>query len=151
MDIGAGKAYPAGALSNFSPSPFVLDGINIASMEGFLQSLKFSNPEKQVYVCGLVGKKAKFTGKRKRWQRDGILWWRGKEINRYSQDYQDLLARAFAAKFDQNESARKALLASGKAVFRHSLGKNKQSETVLTVTEFCSLLTKNREKHSKAA
>ena len=150
MDIGAGKTYPAGALSNFSPHPFVLDGINIASMEGFLQSLKFSNPEKQAQVCGLVGKMAKFTGKRKRWQRDGILWWRGKEVDRYSREYQDLLDRAYAAMFDQNESARKSLLASGNAVFRHSRGKNKQSETVLTATEFCSRLTKNRERLQKA-
>lgn len=144
LDIGSGNAYPAGALSNFSPHPFVLDGINIASMEGFLQGLKFSNPDKQVQVCGLVGKKAKFTGKRKRWQRDGKLWWRGKEVDRYSQEYQDLLDRAYVAMFDQNESARKALLASGNAVFRHSTGKNKQSDTVLTVSEFCSRLTKNR-------
>lgn len=47
MDIGSGKGYPSSALSNFSPHPFVLDGVEIASMEGFLQSLKFSNIEIQ--------------------------------------------------------------------------------------------------------
>ena len=51
MDIGSGKGYPASALSNFAPHPFVLDGVPIASMEGFLQGLKFSNPEMQKYVC----------------------------------------------------------------------------------------------------
>jgi len=40
MDIKSGVGYPASSLSNFSPHPFVLDGVQIASMEGFLQSLK---------------------------------------------------------------------------------------------------------------
>jgi predicted NAD-dependent protein-ADP-ribosyltransferase YbiA (DUF1768 family) len=149
MDIGSGKAYPAGALSNFSPHPFVLDGINIASMEGFLQSLKFSNPEMQVEVCRLVGKKAKFKGKGKRWQKDGKLWWRGQEVDRFSQDYQDLLDRAYEAMFTQSNSARDALLASRDAVFQHSLGKNKETDTILTTQEFCSRLTKIRTKLQK--
>jgi predicted NAD-dependent protein-ADP-ribosyltransferase YbiA (DUF1768 family) len=63
MDIGSGKGYPSSALSNFSPHPFVLDGVEIASMEGFLQSLKFSNIEIQKEVCKLIGKAAKFKGK----------------------------------------------------------------------------------------
>jgi hypothetical protein len=45
MDIRSGKDYLASALSNFAPHPFVLDGVEIASMEGFLQSLKFGNPD----------------------------------------------------------------------------------------------------------
>ena len=62
MDIGSGNSYPSSALSNFSPHPFVLDGIECASMEGFLQSLKFKNPDMQREVCKLVGKAAKFRG-----------------------------------------------------------------------------------------
>lgn len=149
MDIGSGKAYPASALSNFSPHPFVLDGINIASMEGFLQSLKFSNPDMQIEVCRLVGKKAKFKGKGKKWQRTGTLWWRGKEIDRFSQEYQDLLDHAYEAMFTQCDSARRALLASGDAIFTHSIGKNKETDTILTTQEFCSRLTKIRTKLQK--
>ena len=55
------------ALSNFAPHAFIIDGIECASMEGFLQSLKFSNPEMQKQVCTLVGKAAKFKGKKKKW------------------------------------------------------------------------------------
>ena len=47
MDIGSQNGYPSGALSNFAPHPFEIDGIKCNSMEGFLQSLKFSNPEMQ--------------------------------------------------------------------------------------------------------
>lgn len=70
MDIGSGTGYPSAALSNFAPHSFVIDGVECASMEGFLQSLKFSDPEMQKHVCTLVGKKAKFKGKKKRWWRD---------------------------------------------------------------------------------
>jgi predicted NAD-dependent protein-ADP-ribosyltransferase YbiA (DUF1768 family) len=70
MDIGSGKAFPCNALSNFAPHPFILDGVECASMEGFLQSLKFKNPDMQRHVCTLVGKAAKFKGKGKKWWRE---------------------------------------------------------------------------------
>jgi len=67
MDIRSGRGWPSSALSNFAPHPFELDGVEITSMEGFLQSLKFKNTELQRYICTLVGKKAKFAGKKKKW------------------------------------------------------------------------------------
>ena len=67
MDIGSGSGYPSSNLSNFSPHGFVVDGVECASMEGFLQSLKFQDPEMQKHVCTLVGKAAKFKGKKKKW------------------------------------------------------------------------------------
>ena len=45
MDIGSKSGYPAGALSNFSPHPFEIDGVKCNSMEGFLQGLKFESKE----------------------------------------------------------------------------------------------------------
>lgn len=114
-------------------------------MEGFLQSLKFSNPEMQKEVCKLVGKAAKFKGKKKKWWRTQTLYWQGAEISRDSQEYQDLLDRAFDA-LTQNNGFRAALLATGNSVLTHSIGKNKITETVLTRQEFCSRLTKIREK-----
>lgn len=47
MDIGSGSGFPAGSLSNFAPHGFTIDGVECASMEGFLQSLKFSSPDMQ--------------------------------------------------------------------------------------------------------
>lgn len=67
MDIGSGNNYPSAALYNFSPHPFIIDGVECASMEGFLQSLKFKNPDMQIEVCKLVGKAAKFKGGKKKW------------------------------------------------------------------------------------
>lgn len=148
MDIGSGKGFPSANLSNFSPHPFIFDGVECASMEGLLQSFKFKEPEMQKEVCKLVGKAAKFKGKKKKWWREQILFWQGQEFKRDSQEYQDLLDRAFDA-LATNTSFQNALLATQNATLTHSIGKSKQSETVLTKQEFCSRLTKIREKLKK--
>ncbi len=143
MDIGSGSGFPSAALSNFAPHTFVIDGVECASMEGFLQSLKFSNPEMQKEVCKLVGKAAKFKGKKKKWWRTQTLFWQGQSFKRDSQEYQELLDRAFDA-LSQNSSFQKALLATKDAILTHSIGKTKITETVLTVQEFVSRLTRIR-------
>ena len=145
MDIGSGTGWPSAALSNFTPHPFVIDGVECASMEGFLQSLKFKEPDMQVEVCKLVGKAAKFKGKKKKWYKTQILYWQGREFRRDSDEYQELLDRAFDA-LSTNDGFKRALLATGNSTLTHSIGKTKQSETVLTRTEFCSRLTAIRER-----
>lgn len=143
MDIGSGSGFPSAALSNFAPHPFIIDGILCNSMEGFLQSLKFQDPEMQKNVCLLVGKAAKFKGKKKKWWKTQTLHWQGQTFKRDSEEYQILLDRAFEA-LSTNASFRKALLATGDAVLTHSIGKTKITETVLTRNEFCSRLMKIR-------
>jgi len=66
LDVGSGRGFPASSLSNFSPHEFEIDGVKCASMEGFLQSLKFKDVNMQIHVCSLVGKTAKFKGKSKK-------------------------------------------------------------------------------------
>lgn len=144
MDISSGSGYPVSSLSNFAPHEFIIDGVKCASMEGFLQSLKFQNKEMQKYVCSLVGKSAKFKGKNKKWQKTGNLYWQGEVIKRDSERYQKLLDKAYNA-LAKNQSFKKALLATGNATLTHSIGKNKISETILTKTEFVSRLTKIRD------
>lgn len=143
MDIKSGCGYPASSLSNFAPHPFEIDGVVCNSMEGFLQGLKFKDENMQRYVCTLVGSQAKFKGKMKNWWVSQTLWWRGQEIDRHSQEYQDLLDRAYIG-LSRNEGFKKALLATGDAVLTHSIGKNDASHTILTEREFCSRLMKLR-------
>ena len=145
MDIKSGSGYPASALSNFAPHPFIFDGVEVSSFEGLLQSFKFDKVHIQEEVCRLVGSAAKKRGKMRNWQERQTLYWRGKAYKRDSDDYQRLLDRAYQAMCDQNEGFRKALLATGDAVLQHSIGRSKQSETVLTKTEFCSRLMKLRK------
>lgn len=150
MNIGSGSGYPESKLSNFAPNSFVIDGVECASMEGFLQSLKFKNPAMQVEVCKLVGKAAKFKGKKKnhQWRRDQTLYWRGEAYKRNSIEYQQLLDRAFDA-LSENDGFRRALLATSGANLTHSIGKHRQSETVLTEGEFISRLIKIRTRLEK--
>lgn len=144
MDIGSGTGYPSSALSNFAPHPFTIDGVRCNSMEGFLQSLKFSSIDMQVYVCSLVGEAAKFKGKKKKWWRTQTLYWQGKAYKRDSEEYQQLLDRAFEA-LAVNIGFQNALLRTGDATLTHSIGKNDITKTVLTSQEFCSRLTRIRE------
>lgn len=150
MDIGSGKGGPQGRLSNFTPRPFVFRGVSCASMEGLLQSFKFDKPHIQKEVCKLVGLKAKRRGQKrnKAWRSQQTLWWNGIPFIRDGAAYQFLLDEAFDA-LAQNTAFQKDLLATQNAVLRHSIGRNKKSETVLTQREFCSRLTKIREKLEK--
>lgn len=143
MDIISNGKYPSNALSNFAPHPFTLDGVECNSMEGFLQSLKFFNPDMQKHVCSLVGRAAKRKGAKKDWAKKQVLFWQGEVLSRKGDDYQVLLDRAFL-ELSKNTKFAKALLATGDATLSHSLGKNKQSETVLTTQEFVSRLVKMR-------
>jgi hypothetical protein len=145
MDIGAKCKYPASSLSNFAGHRFVLDNVEIYSMEGFLQSLKFKEPAIQAEVCKLIGFAAKKRGRNKNWQQYQKLYWNGVEYPRKSKEYQELLDRAYFAMYEQSESFRRALKASGNSTLTHSIGRTKQSETVLTVKEFCSRLMQLRQ------
>ena len=140
MNVGSKSGYPSSALSNFSPHRFYFDGVDCWSMEGLLQAFKFENPEIQKEVCSLVGIQAKMRGKHKDWYRTQTLYWNGVTYKRDSKEYQDLLDRAYLA-LATNTSFRKALIASGNAVFTHSIGKRKKNETVLTIREFCGRLS----------
>jgi hypothetical protein len=144
MDIHSGGAYPASKLTNFAANFFIFFGIEVAGMEGLLQAFKFDKLHMQIHVCTLFGMAAKKKGAKRNWRRDQTLYWQGKEYDRHGQEYQDLLLAAYMAMFTQNEGARRALLATGNATFTHSIGKKRESETVLTEREFCSLLTRCR-------
>lgn len=143
IDIGS-EGY--GELSNFANYPFVIDGIQCGGMEGFLQSLKFSDPEKQARVCALHGVKAKYKGKKGKWWRDQNLHWMGQTFSRHSADYQNLLDRAFLALFEQSAEFRNALASTGEEELTHSIGKSDPSFTVLTEEEFISRLYNLRNK-----
>jgi predicted NAD-dependent protein-ADP-ribosyltransferase YbiA (DUF1768 family) len=145
MNISSKGKYPANSLSNFSPHPFEIDGVQCASMEGFLQALKNKNPAIQKLRCSFVGIRAKKAGSRNKWFRKQKLYWKGEEFDRKSDEYQELLDRAYDALYE-NEGFKDALRAAGDAVFTHSIGKKNQAETVLTTSEFCSRITKLRDR-----
>ena len=147
IDIGTKSDNPIGkALSNFRNWRFTFEGIECKSLESILQSFKFSDPEEQIKICGMIGYKAKYKGmKANDWKKTQILYWKGKEYPRQSKKYQDLLDSVFNVAFIINKMAKSNLLASGDSILTHSMGKEDPKETVLTEKEFCERLMKLRE------
>jgi len=146
IDIASYQPYPAKALSNFAPYTFTVDSVICFSMEGFLQSLKFDNSRKQAEICLLIGKDAKYAGRSRNqlWKDKQILWWKGVVYDRHGRGYQDLLDRAFDA-LARVPKFQKALLDTGNAELKHTMGWNDSRETILTRDEFCNRLMKIRK------
>lgn len=148
IDIHSKGKYPSAALSNFAAYEFMVDGILCASMEGFLQSLKFMRKSKQKQICRLVGKEAKNAPGRLRnlrWKLTQNLYWNGVKYKRDSAEYQDLIARAYDALYE-NAQFRAALASTQNAELCHSIGGQNSRTTVLTEAEFIGQLYRLRNK-----
>ncbi|MFA5854182.1 MAG: hypothetical protein WC866_03780 [Patescibacteria group bacterium] len=145
IDIHSKGEYPSSALSNFGAHAFSLDGIECASMEGFLQALKERDQDVQPGICALTGGAAKRRGEELSQARgpSDPLYWQGQPINRLSATYQELLDRAYA-ELARNSNFQAALRATGDALLVHSIGKKTPETTILTELELCSRLMRIR-------
>ena len=146
IDIWSKSVYPADVLSNLCSNGFRFDGVVCGSMEGFLQSLKQQDINKQRQICSMKGRNAKKqtpTG----WQTDQIVWWKGKAIDRQSQEFTALVRKAYNAMFEQSERFRTALMATRGMTLYHTKGESNPYKTTLTEQEFCSILTELRENY----
>lgn len=146
LDIRSNGLYPSGVLSNLCSNGFRFDGMVCGSMEGFLQSLKRQDLNKQRQICSMKGGNARKMSVTS-WQTDQIVWWKGKAIDRQGKEFQDLLHRAYQAMFEQNGRFRAALMQTRGMVLTHSSGENNSYKTILTPTEFCGILTKLRDNY----
>ena len=144
LDIHSNGLYPSNVLSNLCSNGFRFDGVVCGSMEGFLQSLKYEDSNRQRQICSMKGRNAKRQSTTT-WQTDQVVWWRGRAIDRQGTEYRDLLRRAYQAMFDQNDRFRAALMASRGRILYHSQGNTDPFKTILTQEEFCSILMEIRE------
>lgn len=143
IDVFAGGSYPSGALSNFNRYPFVFFGLKIESMEGFLQGLKFNNISQQNELFSMWGIDAKRLGSKKK-VRNQLLYIQGRPIHRLSEKYIEVVRLAYFTMAKSNKPFCKALLATGDKKICHSVGKNDKLKSILTESEFCSILTEIR-------
>jgi hypothetical protein len=149
IDIGSRNPFPANVLSNLYPSQFILDGIRLKSMEGFLQSLKTPDRQMQKKIRKLYGKQAKRYGDLLKDTFDGRhIFRKGKTIDRFSDDYPQLLCRAYRARYKYDTLFRTALEATAGKPLVHTIGKQNQKETILTEREFISCLDELRKEHN---
>ena len=145
MDIISNGKYPLNTLSNFSRTSIQYDGVQINSIEGFLQSLKTADINEQRRICSLYWFPAKKAGYKFKKNFDGEhLHWQGRTILRNSEEYQKMLKEIYALKYKEDLKFRNALNKTGKHVLTHSIGKTDATKTILTTDEFTSILTSLR-------
>lgn len=147
LDLGFKHGGLARQLSNLYAYPFVLDGTQCGSIEGFLQGVKFQGLEEQALIASLQGYEAYKTGQLGNdWKETQTLWWQGKAFPRLSREYHTLLERAYDACFDQNPAFVQALIDSGIDVLTHYMGHHDPHNSVLTEWEYIYLMYRARTK-----
>jgi len=132
------------ALSNFVLSPFMLDGILLASVEGFIQGIKFpeGHPNReQAFVS--AGWEAKAFS---RLADNSGAYWAGGSVPYASREHVQLIERALHARFAQNEGLRHVLRSTVGMTIRHDTGAGPEpTATSLPAVEFCRILTEIRD------
>ncbi len=108
-------------LSNLAPTPFILDGKEYASIEGFWQGLYFpEDSTEREDLSHMFGRKAKVKGLEKPEGLEDITY-QGDKIVIGSLAHQALMRQALEAKIDQNEDVKVALLSTGNKTLTHIL------------------------------
>ncbi len=132
-------------LSNFAHTPFELDGVHLASAEGFIQGIKFPEGDpRREEAFRSHGIKAKRMG-------DGAerryVWWNGEQVPYRSTGHELLITRALMAKFDQDQHAKRALMATKGMRLTHDTGIAESADTSLPEGIFCGILITIRDTH----
>lgn len=112
-------------ISNLARTPFAFDGCNYASIEGFWQGLKLSDPEQRRAMAMLFGGEAKGRGGALGWP--PVFEYGGVTIVTGSPEHWALMHTACCAKFAQDSRARKALLATGERWLTHKVRKDSRT------------------------
>lgn len=141
--------WRARRLSNFSIDGFVIDGVRIASVEGFIQGIKFrdddpcrkelpdADPIRAQVFCS-SGIEARRFGEKAEGK---FVWWWWNAIPYGSRGHRVLIERAIRAKFEQNSGAMEALLATKRLV----LICTEELDKSIPSGFFCRVLTRIRK------
>jgi predicted NAD-dependent protein-ADP-ribosyltransferase YbiA (DUF1768 family) len=125
INITSKSPAPLDVISNFAETPFYLDGMTYASVEGFWQALKFPHDQDRRRVAALHGGEAKRAG-------DAApalptIVYNGEEVTVGTYAHWRLMARACAAKFKQNAQARDVLLGTGERPLEHKMRRDSRT------------------------
>jgi predicted NAD-dependent protein-ADP-ribosyltransferase YbiA (DUF1768 family) len=131
------------ALSNFGLSPFVLDGMLFASVEGFIQGIKFPEGDPRRAAAFIAsGWEAKRLGDTA--DRSGAYWGGVSQVYG-SPDHHRLIERAMRARIAQSLGLQEALRSTAGATLIHDTGSGRESPTTsLPAAVFCRILTEIR-------
>lgn len=124
------------ALSNLFPYEFVFRGKKLKSIEGFFQGIKFKDKKIQDMVfnySGIPAVSIKYANDYD-WKKTGKVYWQGKEIDRFSDDYKLLIDELYISAI-QNQLYRNVLKNCNKDII-HSMGDENEKDTTFTRYEF---------------
>lgn len=123
-------------LSNLFPYEFKFRGKKLQSIESFFQGIKFKDKKLQDKVfkySGLTSNYVKACSEYD-WKKDGKVYWQGKAIDRYSEEYDDMIDELYISAI-QNPLYRNALINCNRLII-HTMGTEEKKETVFTRYEF---------------
>ena len=127
-------------LSNLFPYQFIFKGKKVESIESVFQGLKFPDKKMQNLVLsysGLDANNIKIASPID-WKENGILFWQGKPINRFSTEYENFTIELFVSAI-QNPLYRSVLKNNTKQII-HSIGEEDKNKTVFSRHEFEKML-----------
>ena len=130
------KGPYAKTLSNLFPYKFTFKGKQMGSIEGFFQGIKFKDINMQNLVLtysGLDSNNIKIASDYD-WKEDGNVYWQGKPINRFSEEYDNLIDELYISAI-QNPLYRNILKKCDKYIL-HEMGTLDKEDTVFTRYEF---------------
>ena len=130
------KGPYAKVLSNLFPYEFKFKGKKLSSIEAFFQGIKFKDLEMQNLVLKYSALNSNYVKvcSGYDWKETGIVYWQGKEIDRYSKEYDDLIDELYISAI-QNPLYRNILKTTEKEII-HTMGGKEKKDTVFTRYEF---------------
>jgi predicted NAD-dependent protein-ADP-ribosyltransferase YbiA (DUF1768 family) len=112
-------------ISNLATTPFELDGQRYVSVESFWQGLKFESDSERRRFASLEGPRARSEALRQKYGKS--ITYAGQEVAVGAWDHWQLMEKACRAKFQQNEEAKGALLATGDRPLIHVVRRDSRS------------------------
>ena len=148
LNVASGSNEAIGRLlSNFAHTPFTLDGRAYASVEGFYQGLKFSDPVERERVAALHGREAKAAA---RGASASTTVYEDETIVLGSGVHHALLARALRAKLAQHPDIAAAFVATRPRPLVHHTGRRSRRPSAFPDEVFCRILSELREELANA-
>ncbi|MBB5216161.1 hypothetical protein [Parapusillimonas granuli] len=132
------------ALSNFTLSPFVLDDTLLASVEGFIQGIKFPEDDpRRAQAFHSSAWDAKRAGEQ---AGRSAVYWSGQSIPFGSIEHHRLVARAVRARITQSLGLRTVLMSTKGMTLVHDTGHGPEpAVTSLPAAMFCATLAQLRD------
>jgi hypothetical protein len=130
-------------LSNFAETPFVLDGVRYASVEGFYQSLRITDPVRRAQAAQLHGKEAKAAGRDFKNVTHGE--YRGEVFELGGPRHHEIVKRALRAKLEQNPELARQFIETHPRPIIHNTGRPESKSTKYPGAVFSQTLMELRQ------